>query len=120
MCSSPQATRLKAFLGNDRELMRHRVNHIVDAEPVAQHRIKLGIARVGGMLPTVAEIDIKIDQNHQTMVVVKNAAAMRVAAVVLESRALIEGGHAGHLRIMIEVKITMKDGMLRLQFDRRA
>src|SRR6185295_3761836 len=63
--------------------MRHRVEEIVDREPVGDGRELLGIVRVVGVLPRIPEIHVPVDDHDQSSRAVIDTSPMRRVAVLL-------------------------------------
>src|SRR5450756_183649 len=60
--------------------MRHRVDDVIDADADAEGGELLGVARVVGVFPGIAEIHVVTDGDHQPAVVVVDAAPVGGAA----------------------------------------
>jgi hypothetical protein len=93
-------------------LVRHRVNHVIDADADAESRELLRIFGIVGVLPGVAQIHIVADGHHQAMMLVIHAAPVRLVAVVFVSPAGTDILLAGYLIAVVQIVDRMEDGVV--------
>src|SRR5689334_13454020 len=79
--------------------MRHRVDDVVDAEPVRRRRHRRRVTWVVGVLPRVAHVAVVIQRDHEPAFVVIDAAPVRRAL-----HAAIEMPLARNLRALVEIE----------------
>src|ERR1039458_3858732 len=93
-------------------LMRHRVEHVVDADANSQGGIPFRVIRIVSPLPGIADVGLKRQGHHHASMIVVDAAPMVRTALALKADAPHYGTVAGHLVMIVEIVDGVKNRLL--------
>src|ERR1700689_3865215 len=68
---------IRPSMNKKAQLMRHRVNHVIDSDPDSQPRHLLRISWIVCPLPRIADIGIERNHHHQPLLIVVDAHTVR-------------------------------------------
>src|SRR5262245_5918080 len=93
--------------------MRHRIDHVVNADADAESGEFFRILWVVGVLPRIAQVHVVADRDHQTAVIVVDTAPVwgLAAFTLLVHQAAEEELLAGNLIALVEVEYSVKDAV---------
>src|ERR1035437_4464607 len=107
--------RVSASLREWTASVRHRINHVVDADPYAQRREFFQVLGIVRMLPGIAQVHVVADGHHQATVVVVDAAPRGIVSIVLIGSAAADVLRAGDLVAAVQVVNRVEDRVLVLE-----
>src|SRR5258708_2109310 len=92
-------------------LVTQIVNKIIHRDPIRQRRPLLRIPRFVSALPSIAQIHVVADRDHDTPLVVANTPPMwnLAALTLLVSDSALEKLRAGHLKPLVEIEKRVED-----------
>src|SRR5450432_1512145 len=92
-------------------LVRHRVDHVIDADADAERRVLLRVFGIVGMLPGIAQVHIVADGGHEAALIVIDASPMCAPAgrAFFVGKAGAQENGAGHLVLVVEIVNRVED-----------
>src|ERR1700730_3105171 len=85
------------------ESVRHRIDDVIDSQPVGQRGKSLRVTRIVGMFPCVADMHVMADRHHDPPFIVANRPPLRLDAVPLVGSARADVLISRNLKTFVQI-----------------